>query len=143
MAHPTKHPSVYFIYGKDRELLYIGASFDLIVRTRCHAGQRDWWPDVVNIEVEHFPTIADARTRERDCIASLNPPHNIKSRTDLPKRERIPLDITYDNTPEPVFDPVQAARLARLFASMAGLAVVSLQTNSDVDTPDRELAEVR
>lgn len=85
----TRSPTVYLIYGQKRELLYVGCSVDAMGRLAAHANQRVWWKQVVSVEVEHFDTLSEALERECECIRTLSPRHNVKSRVDLPKLPRV------------------------------------------------------
>ncbi len=69
--------AVYWLYGADGTLLYMGMTRDVRRRMREHAGQRPWWPKVVKIVTEVHPTPAKAEARENVAIYMDSPVHNV------------------------------------------------------------------
>lgn len=57
------------------ELLYIGVSLRPLYRTAQHAGS-SWFPEIVQIDLVHFPDMKSARQAERTAIAIEKPKYN-------------------------------------------------------------------
>jgi hypothetical protein len=69
---------LYRFYDIDGQLLYVGISLHAAMRASQHKGDKDWWPDVVNMAVEHLEVErAEAHTIERQAIIDEKPLHNI------------------------------------------------------------------
>ena len=68
--------SVYKIYDKDKNLLYIGSSMLVITRINNHASTKDWWNDVNSIQVSHFADKTTALKEESKAIKNENPLYN-------------------------------------------------------------------
>ena len=69
--------SVYRFRGAAGDLLYVGATSRFAGRLVEHGSYRAWWPLVVRIDVEHFPSIDEARQAEAAAIAGEGPQFNI------------------------------------------------------------------
>lgn len=82
---PERTWTVYFYYGADDELLYVGVTGQGQTRGRQHNHTAPWWPLVVRGEFEHFRTSEDAITAERAYIADLDPPFNIAEKLASPR----------------------------------------------------------
>lgn len=72
MDKPT---TLYRMWGAD-ELLYVGISNNAPRRFEEHAGDKSWWPQVLNVTVEHFPTRDEALAAEILAIHREFPVHN-------------------------------------------------------------------
>lgn len=85
MSEPTDYANedldrvstVYFYYGADDELLYVGVTGNGPLRGRQHSHTAPWWHLAVRAEFEHFRTFEDALTAERAYIADLDPLYNV------------------------------------------------------------------
>jgi hypothetical protein len=83
---PPKTYTVYFYYGADDVLLYVGATGQAHWRARTHNRTARWWRLVKRAEFKHYPTEAEAFAAERAYIAGLNPTYNI---ADNPQRRTL------------------------------------------------------
>src|SRR5690349_14786697 len=61
--------------------LYIGATTQPGVRFRKHADTKDWWCEVVNIQLEHHASRDALERAEQEAIASEGPVFNIAHNT--------------------------------------------------------------
>ena len=82
MANATRcvlrdRTDLYRYYDAAGRLLYVGISFNAIARAIQHRAHKDWWVDVVRMEVEHLPTRADALEAEREAVRLERPLHNV------------------------------------------------------------------
>jgi len=68
--------SVYRFLDADGRLLYAGITRSGQRRFRKHAEEKDWWPQVTRIDVEHYPTATEAVAREREIIQTEHPVFN-------------------------------------------------------------------
>lgn len=66
---------IYLLYGANRELLYVGITWNPFVRWTAHSKKHVWWPDVVHAEV-WVCADEDARHWESRCIKGMSPVHN-------------------------------------------------------------------
>jgi|GEM_PF-6266393 len=83
---------LYRVFDENKELLYIGITSDGPKRFRRHGNDREWWPEVRHIEVEHFASRDEVRRAEQDAIETEHPRHNkALKRSDLPPRNVIPM----------------------------------------------------
>lgn len=69
-------PVVYFAWGEDDELLYVGSSTRVAARLRNHVGQADWWPAVRNVTFAEYDTESEARRAEIEAIQERPGRHN-------------------------------------------------------------------
>jgi len=77
MPTPLERPaSIYRYFDRDDILLYVGSTRAGLARNQHHSIHQFWWPLVSRQEVEHFPTQAEARERERALISELRPAFN-------------------------------------------------------------------
>lgn len=72
------HHWVYFMYGEQGDLLYVGITGKGMYRLMQHAETKEWWPQVHQVRIEHFASRADALAREDQAIALHLPPFNVK-----------------------------------------------------------------
>lgn len=68
--------SVYTFLNSDGDVLYVGCARDLRQRTQSHRQTKRWWPQVADIQFEEVLGRREARVRERELIAELEPKHN-------------------------------------------------------------------
>lgn len=82
-VEPGEPSFVYFLRDADGRLLYVGVSTTRLrmERFKGHAKDKDWWPEVTTINVEHYDSRQEALRREAEAIADLNPVHNISRPT--------------------------------------------------------------
>ena len=71
-----REPVVYRCFGSDGQLLYVGHTNCHPVRMRKHEYTAQWWPEVADIQIERFPSLAEAREAEERAIASERPRYN-------------------------------------------------------------------
>lgn len=67
---------LYRLYGQERELLYVGITWNPFVRWTAHSMKHEWWPDVAHAEVWLCRDERDARDWETWCIKNLHPLRN-------------------------------------------------------------------
>ncbi len=72
-----KRHVVYHLYGEDREVLYIGCSYNLAQRLRYHTNA-GWWPYVLFADWRLLESRADAKAAEKEDIQRLRPFFNIQ-----------------------------------------------------------------
>ena len=77
-VEPNDPTTVYYLHNKAHELLYVGISTSSLGLARFgkHARDKDWWPEVAYISLEHMPTRAYAAHREAAAIEHMKPKHN-------------------------------------------------------------------
>jgi predicted GIY-YIG superfamily endonuclease len=68
--------AVYRHFNAAGEILYIGMTANPEERERCHSFCSRWFADVERIELEWFPTRAEAFAAERRAIRAETPPFN-------------------------------------------------------------------
>lgn len=68
---------LYWLYDVDDRLLYVGITNSGVKRMEQHGAQKEWWPRVATIRVEHFATRAEAERAEREAIREHLPPYNV------------------------------------------------------------------
>lgn len=69
--------TLYRFYAPDGALLYIGITKDLGTRLKAHNRQKDWFVEVADVKLEHFPSRDAVEAAERAAIANENPRWNI------------------------------------------------------------------
>lgn len=69
-------PTVYRLYNKRGTLLYVGSTTNVGARLQNHRGSQPWWPQVRKVRLDHFETIAEARSTEGEAIYAERPRHN-------------------------------------------------------------------
>jgi len=67
---------VYRFFDGRGSLLYVGVTTCLPRRLREHASSKPWWSKVVRVDVEHFPTLAEAQAAETKAIKTEGPLYN-------------------------------------------------------------------
>ena len=68
---------LYRHFDKDGRLLYVGISFDSLVRLHGHRASAKWFAQVTTITIQRYPTRAEAEAAERSAIKDEKPLHNI------------------------------------------------------------------
>lgn len=68
--------SVYRYYDANNLLLYVGYTTQRSRRNFQHSADKIWWQFVSRQEVDHYPSIKEARARELDLIRRFRPPFN-------------------------------------------------------------------
>lgn len=63
-------PCVYFAWGTDDELLYVGSSINVGQRIRAHMTQTEWWPEVRRVTADAYSSELEARRAESAAIAA-------------------------------------------------------------------------
>ena len=75
-------PVVYRCLDATGRLLYVGSTGNgATTRLQFHEKNAAWWPDVVDVQMEHFPTLEAARAAESLAIRTEHPAHNIAGRS--------------------------------------------------------------
>lgn len=69
--------TLYRMYDADGALLYVGISTNLDRRLGNHEAGKPWWPQVVQITVEHHRNRVLAEIAERNAIVTEKPRWNI------------------------------------------------------------------
>jgi hypothetical protein len=72
---PINH-TLYYCYGASDVPIYIGISIDAGHRMKQHGGTKDWWPEVVSVDMEHFGSRAELESVEKAEIAKYCPKYN-------------------------------------------------------------------
>lgn len=73
-------PVVYFAWGEDDELLYVGSSVKAPQRIRAHSTQTRWWPEVRRLTFEEYDREHEARRAEFEAIAERPGKYNREGR---------------------------------------------------------------
>lgn len=68
---------VYVCYDRDRTVIYVGMTNDLLRRMGQHLAGSPWWADVRRVDVEHYSTREGAALRESLLIQALDPWANV------------------------------------------------------------------
>ena len=61
-------PVVYYAWGEDDELLYVGSTINAAQRIRGHASATPWWPKVRRLTFDSHPTEVAVRRAELVAI---------------------------------------------------------------------------
>jgi hypothetical protein len=62
-------PVVYYAWGEDDELLYVGSTIKAHRRIRAHITQTKWWPEVRRLTFDECATEAECRQVEAEAIS--------------------------------------------------------------------------
>lgn len=76
LIYKDRPTAVYRMFSLDGVLLYVGITLDLTTRLSTHRRHKAWWPEVAHIDVEMYPTRAEALAVEHELIATDQPVHN-------------------------------------------------------------------
>ena len=71
-------PTVYRLFNRAGELLYVGVTKNVGNRLLGHARCQPWWPDVDSVSTQCFATRAQAEAEEGRAIALEDPLHNLE-----------------------------------------------------------------
>lgn len=82
-----KHPSVYRIFNKSDDLLYVGYSGDVIRRLDDWSAA-PWYREIAKVSVTHFDTRENGLLAERIAILNERPKYNTDPRNG-------PVDVEY------------------------------------------------
>lgn len=84
IAHRASNPTLaerrttlYRFYDVADRLLYVGITGRHVVRWVQHSGDKQWWPEVSRVSVEHHPDRQSALDAERAAIQSESPAYNV------------------------------------------------------------------
>lgn len=69
--------AVYRLFGTEGVLLYVGIARRIGLRWDQHATSQPWWPDVLQMTVEWYPSRTEAETAEREAIRTEEPKYNV------------------------------------------------------------------
>lgn len=69
---------LYRHFDKNGVLVYVGISNSALLRTANHRDQSKWFDQVVRIEIERFPSRADALAAEEKAIITEKPTFNLR-----------------------------------------------------------------
>lgn len=83
--------AVYRMYDADGQLLYVGHSKSALKRLGDHLNDKPWIQDVVDVNLEHFDTVEQAKAAESAAISNEFPLHNIAGASDPMYRD--PADL--------------------------------------------------
>jgi hypothetical protein len=73
---PNRIGAIYRCFDKAGELIYIGVTDSPGARHATHKRERTWWPEVVEVLWEFYPTYGAAIDAERDAIEAEQPRYN-------------------------------------------------------------------
>jgi hypothetical protein len=76
---------VYRLTGADNELLYVGVAVNIEQRFTQHRATKHWWPDVIFMDCERYPTRRIALDVERFYIQHEHPYYNVQNSVPLPE----------------------------------------------------------
>jgi predicted GIY-YIG superfamily endonuclease len=85
-ARPGGDHWLYRCFDGAGALLYVGVTSDGPKRFRRHGNDREWWPQVARIDIEHFTTKEELLRAETKAIRQERPRHNTLHRAGQPKR---------------------------------------------------------
>lgn len=68
---------MYWLYGEDGAILYIGASMNPRARLAVHKSSKPWWHLVRRSEIEWFPDRPQARAVETRELRKHRPPYQV------------------------------------------------------------------
>ena len=74
---PSNSTTLYRLFDKKNELLYVGIAGNVGRRMESHAELQPWWLAVTHITVEHLPSRPKALLEEKRVIKSEHPRYNI------------------------------------------------------------------
>lgn len=72
----ARGPGTYRLFDRDGVLLYLGASRRIAGRLQSHGRTKPWWPDVADVRVERFATLAATLAAEKLAIKAEAPLYN-------------------------------------------------------------------
>lgn len=81
--------ALYRWRDRDRNLLYVGVTYDLDQREASHAGNSRWWIFAARCQVEWFPSRTEALAAEQAAIRTESPIFNTAYNTRADAAQRI------------------------------------------------------
>ena len=70
--------ALYRFFSSSGDLLYVGITCNPARRFEKHGDTKDWWPEVVRIEMEHHPDRAGVLAAERAAVQAEKPKYNVR-----------------------------------------------------------------
>jgi len=70
--------ALYRYYDSEDHLLYVGVSLHAIQRMAQHRQEKPWYEEVTRVDIEYYPSRAEAERAERFAIQQERPQHNIQ-----------------------------------------------------------------
>lgn len=74
-------PVVYALYNDDDDIIYVGYSGNFKQRMDDHRSRQPWWPEATRVQCFDFDTVEQARAKEAEVIARVDPVYNVRGRT--------------------------------------------------------------
>ena len=68
---------LYRFFDKDEMLLYVGITMNPVGRFKNHRWSKPWWTAISRISMEHFASVDEVKTAERNAIKSEHPIWNV------------------------------------------------------------------
>lgn len=87
MSEPRRH-ALYRMFDAAGTLLYVGLTAHVEARMSQHKVGKEWWPDVANVQLEHFPSREEVARAEREAISSEKPLFNVMHAPRPPRPSR-------------------------------------------------------
>jgi hypothetical protein len=72
-----KRCALYRHFDARGRLLYVGISLNALSRLAEHSVNAKWYPNIVSVTLDHYPTVMEARAAERFAIVHEMPLHNV------------------------------------------------------------------
>lgn len=76
---PRRPTDLYRFYDSQGTLLYVGISLGAAQRASQHRADKEWWPQVARMDVQHLGNVTrpEAEAIERQAIVDERPKHNV------------------------------------------------------------------
>lgn len=68
--------SLYRHFGAGNKLLYVGISHNALHRLYNHMADSEWYPEIVRVDIEHYPSLQSALNAEKQAIKNEGPIYN-------------------------------------------------------------------
>lgn len=97
----TRSHALYRFFAGE-ELLYVGKTMRLPERWKAHSKDKEWWAEVTNCTVEHFPDAPSLGQAEIDAIRDEHPRYNImynQAESSRKKRNNVVKYISFSASP--------------------------------------------
>lgn len=85
----TWEHALYRFYDETGALLYVGITNSINRRFIKHAGDKPWWPDVVDCRIAFYPDRAALARAEGDAIRYERPLHNVRQEDSPVPRKKL------------------------------------------------------